>query len=409
MKNKTRLDGKSRSLLVVSQRTAFAEIISEVFPADDTMTITNSSESFTAMNGRAVNLVFDHDVVILEADPDDEHEVGAIKDLLSQRRGDTIFLALTNSDISIAKARKLREIGVDEVLPLSIDGEGLKAVVEEQIKGRQVPAQMTHDGPAALGKVIPVTQARGGVGATTVAVNLACALAANRSSLFRKSARNRVVLLDFDLQFGNANVYLDFEDNGGFLQIIEALDEPDDHFLVSTLQKNALGVDVLCSPRPIVPLQSLRADLIESIITLLKKRYDYIVVDLPRAVVDWVEPILKQATQLVLVTDTSVPCVRHARRLIDLYREENVGLPVEIVINRDRKPMIKSDHVREAEKVLETKFRHWIPDNPKLARTAVNLGRPVADLKPRSDMGKALAKVATTVATEEQVIRKAKR
>jgi len=406
MMNQSGLDRHSRSLLVVSRREAFAEIISEVFPEDGNNQITSSRETFTAMNGRAVNLVFDHDVVILEADPDDETEVDAIKDLLSHRTGETVFLALTKGDVSIAKARKLRDIGIDEVLPLSIDGDGLKAVVEQQVKARQMPAQFTLDGPAAFGKVIPVTQARGGIGATTVAVNLACALAADRSSLFRKADRRRVALLDFDLQFGNANVFLDIEDNGGFLQIIEAIEEPDDHFLVSTLQSHALGVDVLCAPVSLVPLQSLRADLIENMIAILQKRYDYIVVDLPRAVVDWVEPVLKQASQLVLVTDTSVPCVRQCRRLIDLYREENVGLPVECVINRDKRPLIKSEHVREAEKVLETQLRHWLPDSPKLARTAVNIGRPVVDIKPRSDLGKAVAKVAATLSAEQQTAKR---
>lgn len=401
--NQSGLDRHSRSLLVVSRRPAFAAIISEVFPASENNKITKSSETFTAMNGRAVNLVFDHDVVILEADPDDEAEVQAIRELLSNRTGETVFLALTKGDVSIAKARKLRDIGVDEVLPLSIDGDSLKAVVDEQIKARNGPVQFAHDGPAALGKVIPVTQARGGVGATTVAVNLACSLTANRSSLFHKAEKSRVVLLDFDLQFGNANVFLDIEDNGGFLQIIEAIEEPDDHFLVSTLQSHSLGFDVLCAPVPVVPLHSLRVDLIESMIAILQKRYDYIVVDLPRAVVDWVEPILKQASRLVLVMDTSVPCVRHARRLKDLYREENVGLPVECVINRDKRPVIKSEHVREAEKVLETQLRHWLPDNPKLARTAVNIGRPVVDIKPRSDIGKALAKLATAISAEQQI------
>lgn len=397
---------QSRSLLVVSKRKAFAEVIKQVFPADQNNTITDTTETFKAMNGRAVTLAFDHDVVILETDPDDESEVQAIKELLSQQTGDTVFLALTQNDVSIAKARKLREIGVDEVLPMSIDADGLKAVVEERIKGRHAPKQIIHDGPTSLGKVIPVAQSRGGVGATTVAVNLACSLAADRGSFFRKTERSRVVLLDFDLQFGNANVLLDLEDNGGFLQVIEAIEDPDDHFLCSTLQSHPSGVDVLCAPVPIVPLQSLRADLVEGVITLLQKRYDYIVVDLPRAVVDWVEPILKQASELVLVMDTSVPCVRHARRLIDLYREENLGLPVRCVVNRDKRPVIKSEHVREAEKVLENEFKHWLPDNTKISRAAVNMGRPIVEMQPRSDLGKALAKLALAISTEQQTIKR---
>ena len=102
------------------------------------------------------------------------------------------------------------------------------------------------------------------------------------------------------------------------------------------------------------------------------------------------------------MTDTSVPCVRQAKRLIDLYGEDNVGLPVQVVINRDRKPMLRSDHIREAETLLDTRFDHWLPDNPRLARRAVDLGRPVAAMKPSSDLGKALRKLGAAISATQQ-------
>ena len=400
--NQTDVSPRSRSIMVVSEREAFARVMSEAFSTEENYRVTNEQKSFNAMNGQAVNLAFNYDVVIFEADPDDQNEVRAIEELLSQRTGETVFLALTGNDVSISKARQLRGIGIDEVLPLSIDRIGLKAAIDERISARRVPHQLVQDSPSALGQVIPVTQSRGGVGATTVAVNLACSLAGGQASLFRKADKRRVALLDLDIQFGNSNVFLDIEDNGGLLKLIESIEEPDDHFFASTLQSHALGIDVLCAPVPIVPLQSVRPDLVENMLAMLQKNYDYIIVDLPRAVADWVEPVLKCAAHLVLVTDTSVPSVRQARRLIDLYHEENVGLPVEVVVNRDRQPLMKSEHVREAEKVLETKFRHWLPSNPKVARTAVDLGRPIVDMKPRSDLGKAITKMAATMSAENQ-------
>ena len=162
----------------------------------------------------------------------------------------------------------MRKIGIDEVLPLSIDSDGLAAVVSETLDARRAPQQITHDAPPALGQVIPVTQARGGIGSTTVAVNLACSLVKARKSLFRKATQNRVVIVDFDLQFGNANVFLDLEDNGGLLQLIDATDAPDDRFVGSTLQRHALGFDVLCAPGPVIPLQSLRSDLIRAMLDI---------------------------------------------------------------------------------------------------------------------------------------------
>ncbi|CUJ98744.1 Cell division inhibitor MinD [Ruegeria denitrificans] len=400
--NKSVSNFKSHAVMLVSDNEAITQMVSEVFPAERNNTVTENGTSFQALNGTALELAFKHDLVIFEIDPDDASEVQAIKEVLGHRKDDTVFVALTQNDVSITKARALLKIGVDEVLPLSIDQESLQAAVSEKITARAVPQTQFHEGGRALGKVIPVAKTRGGAGASTVAVNLACALVGGKGSMFRKVAKSRVALLDLDIQFGNSNVFLDIEDNGGFLQLIENAELPDDHFLSSILQQHDLGLDVLCAPSPMVPLQSLRSDLIEGMLDLLQRRYDYIVIDLPCAIVDWVEPIFKRAAQLALVTDTTVPCVRQARRLIDFYREANVGLPVEVIVNRERNSLIRPPHVREAEKVLDTKFKHWIPDNPKVARNAVDLGRPVTDMKPQSDLGKALKKLAADLSAEEQ-------
>lgn len=381
------------SVMIVSERESFGQVMSEVFPPDGKNVVTSRTESFKSMNGHAGDIAFKHDVVIFEADPDDDGEVQAVRDLLGQRSGDTVFLAMTGNDVSISKARQLRDIGVDDVLPLSISGDDLRSTITEKLETRRAPQQRETSGGPALGKVIAVTQARGGIGATTVAVNLACNLV-GKSTLFHKAEKRRVALLDLDLQFGNTNVFLDLEDNGGFLQLLEAGKEPDARFVASAMQSHPLGIDVLSAPVQVVPLHAVPVRLVEQILDLLQQQYDYIVVDLPRALVEWVEPVIRKASQLVLVTDTTVPCVRQARRQIDFYREDNVGLPIEVVVNREKRPMIRSEHVREAEKILKTSLTHWLPENPGVAREAVDLGRPVAALKPRSDLGKALAKTA---------------
>ncbi|MGB8623334.1 MAG: P-loop NTPase, partial [Paracoccaceae bacterium] len=254
------------------------------------------------------------------------------------------------------------------------------------------------------GQVIAVAQARGGIGATTVATNLACALV-GRSTMFRKVERKRVALLDFDLQFGNANVYLDLEDNQGFLDLMRAGEMPDSAFVGGILQRHSSGLDLLCAPKQLVPLTTVRAEVIAALLDLLCADHDYVVVDLPRAMVDWIEPVLQRAARLALVTDTSVPCIRQARRMVDFLREDFMGLPVDFIVNREKKPMIKSDHHREAEKVLQTKLTHWLPDNPRLARAAVDLGRPVVEMKPGSDLAKALTGLAVSVGTAAQTAR----
>ena len=76
-----------RSIMIVSQRDSFAQAIGDALPASENTTIIRQNETFRAMNGRAVSLAFDHDVVIFDADPDDQGEIRAVRDLLAQRTG----------------------------------------------------------------------------------------------------------------------------------------------------------------------------------------------------------------------------------------------------------------------------------------------------------------------------------
>ena len=386
------------SVLVVTQDPAFAEIIGKILPEDEDTKVTTKTSSFAAMNGNGIDLAFQNDIIIFDADPDNSEEVTAIADLLKKRSDKTLFVALTDAEVSIAKAQKLREAGVDEVLPLSISQAELRNVIDNAQKSREpvILGQQHESGEHKEGKIIAVSQARGGVGATTVAVNLAHSLL-DHSGMFKKSPKNRVALVDLDLQFGNANVFLDLEDGGGMLRLIEAQQSPDADFMKGAMSEHASGLAVLCAAETIAPLHSLQAEKINAMLNSLRREFDFVVIDMPRAMVDWVAPILNLSSCLLIVSDTSVPCVRQARRLIDFYKEDNVGLTVDIVINRENRAVLKSRHHKEAESVLGTKLRHWLPNNPKIARRSVDLGRPIVDYSANTDLGKALRKIAKDV------------
>lgn len=381
------------SVLIISPNSAFSEGIAEAFSGTQNTRVTTEASTIHALNGSAAKKAFKHDIVIFDADPQNTQELDAISALLSDHDSNTAFLALTDSEVSIVEARKLQNAGVNEVLPLSISSTDLNGVIENLLQTRKALQRNTYSAGSGQGAIIAVSQARGGIGSTTVAVNLALSLLGERKFL-KKGGKKRVVLLDFDLQFGNANVYLDVEDNGGFLQLIESQEDPDESFLKGVLQTHSSGLDILCAPLPIAPLHSVRAGTISAMLDSLQRDYDYIVVDMPRAIVDWIEPVLHRASVLQIVTDTSVPCIRQAKRLIDFYREGNLGVTVDLVVNRDVKPMFKSSHLKEAETILDASFDHWIPDNQKLSRRAVDLGKPVCETQPKSDLGKAFGKIA---------------
>ncbi|MDD9920684.1 MAG: AAA family ATPase [Boseongicola sp.] len=358
--------------------------------------VATENATLRTMNGRAQDLVSKHDVVIFETDPDDPGELSAIDAIVGAGNREAIFIALTAEDVSITKARRLRARGVDEVLPKSIDADDLNSIVSEMRAARSAP-QQTSSHNVDYGSLITVAQSAGGSGATTTAVNLATALAAKKGRFSKKEGAS-VALIDLDIQFGSVGVMMDLEDNGGFLEMVESAAVPDISYLKGILQTHDSGVDVLVAPRQIVPVTAIEKNQIATMLDVLRSNYDYVVVDLPRALVEWLEPIVSRMDELVIVSDTSVPSMRQAKRLMDFYREDNITVQTKIVINRESKPLIKSEQISEGEKLLETKFTNWLPDNVKVARKSADLGRPVVTNKPGSDLAKsyfALAKSYT--------------
>jgi pilus assembly protein CpaE len=312
-----------------------------------------------------------HALVLFETDAnaDDLEALAACVEIVGER---TNFVALTDDNLPLARVRALSNAGAAEVLPCGIDDDAL-------IEGLQLVLARKHQFEfqpnSRNGSVISVAQARGGAGSTTVAVNLAVAMASDHK---RKEVGPKVVVLDLDLQFGNAGTYLDVEDNGGLLNLISQDTLPDQSAILRAVQSTVFGVDVITAPQVFAPLTSMTPELIRIVLDTLRRVYDVVVVDLPHAMLDWVAPVISATDRLLLVSEGSVPCIRQAKRIIDLYRESQVTLPVDLVMNREKKPWFACETLRAAEELLGIKDAFWISENRTEERSAVDLGQPSA-------------------------------
>ena len=122
-------------------------------------------------------------------------------------------------------------------------------------------------------------------------------------------------------------------------------------------------------------------EIVAHMIGVFRYAYEYLIIDLPRATLDWLAPVIMATDQLIMVSDSSVPCIRQAKRLIDLYRENRLTLPVALVINREKKTFFGSETIRAAEAMLGLKVASWVPDDPSGERRAVDLGCPTAAVR----------------------------
>lgn len=305
-----------------------------------------------------------------------------------------IPLALHRAQMDVARGQ-VREAGA---LPL---------VSPVPVLPPEIPAA-TETMPAAIGNVVDpavvvppaepaqrsrgrlylVSRSRGGVGATTFAVNLAIGLCAAG-----QKAKRRVAIVDFDLQFGTVGSSLDLVDKGGLLALAQLDYEPDLHAVRAALQLHESGLSVLPAPRHPVPLDALDAARVQSIIDALLASHDAVVVDLPPALVDWLEPLLRRAERVFMVTDLAVTSIDCAKRILDTFREDAPDLRVEIIVGREKKPFLAGRIHREIATVLDQPLRYWLPFDPKRARLALDRGEPLLKMQPRGSWSRGIRKI----------------
>lgn len=216
------------------------------------------------------------------------------------------------------------------------------------------------------GRVITITGARGGVGATTIAVNLAWHFGV---------ARNRhTVLLDPDLHTGSAALFVDSAPGPGLRAALEIPDRIDDLFVERASVTLKGRMHVLAGQEALTDRPACAPDAAPRLLAALRRRYNFIVADVPFQPVPLYRDLLDLATQRVIVFEPTLAGVRDTLRLRALYSAVSQSERTVLLLNRDGMPggLTRA----QVEDALEGRPDLVIPDLPKRLAEAANMGDP---------------------------------
>lgn len=354
------------------------------------------SKPIGQLNGKAISTMSNNDAIVFDIQDFDPDKLDDLKVALSSNTSQTPVIALTDGQISLSNVRQLKQVGIDHVLPLPVTEAEILGAIDEVGQSR-ISAELQKSQESSRGTVIGVGHAIGGAGATTLAVNLALSLL-NRKGLLKKKPTARVALVDLDLQFGTVKLSLDIETTTSIMSVISSGNVPDDAFLLSIMAEHSSGISVLTAPEKPVPIDALRPDQIEAILNILRNEFDFIVLDLPIHIAGWMEPVISSLDKLYLLTDLSVPSVLQTKSMLNFYEDDLPDLNTTLVVNRDKKPVIGSRRLKEAQEVLGQKIELWLPDDNTNAREAMNIGIPIVEGSKNSKLSKNIKLIAKSIA-----------
>jgi pilus assembly protein CpaE len=302
-----------------------------------------------------------HDVVIVDLDHDQEDALNLVR-TLSRTRLITVMVYSANTELELMN--RALEAGANEFLVLPLARHAMSGALLRAL-ARRLPTSIMHDGD--LGQLFVFFGVKGGVGVTTIATNFALLLA-------RESGK-RVLLIDLDLPLGDIALNLGLK---GKYSTVDALDHAtklDANFLSTLLQNYGDNVSVLGAPGHFMSIDA-NGRAIDKLVAVAREQFDYVVVD-SGSRLNFIETDLyKMAATIYMVTQTGIPELRNANRLIDQF-PPNGHPALQIVVNRDP----SSYHSLDEESVAKalTRPANWkVPNDYATAFRTQNTATPLA-------------------------------
>ena len=330
------------------------------------------------------------ELLIFELGDELEREFLFVQDLLSSGEIGEVFLVSDSTDQAVL--RRAIRVGAREFFNKPVDNEEIKLALEgfQGRKEKEATGETFKDG-----KIINVIGSKGGVGTTTVAVNLAVSLA-------EKKSVQSVALIDMNLLFGDIPLFLEIEPKYNWSEITKNISRLDDTFLKNILSVDTSGVCVLPSPSYLSKQNVATPAIMERLLMVMIRMFDYVIVDGGQSLGDISLKILELSDTVLLISVLSLPCLSNTNKLLRTFSD--LGYPpeenIKVVINRYLK---KSDiSIKDAEISLEKKIFWTIPNDYQTTVTATNRGKALSQFAPREEITKNFRNLAAELGPESE-------
>jgi pilus assembly protein CpaE len=365
-------------VVLVDPIEASRQALERLLGAIDTVWLAEVCSSYEAAGRSATETPPDLMLVVLDSDTD---QALALIHSVARSAPRTVVLPASHSRDSDLILKTIRA-GAREFLPLPTNLEEMLASFE-----RLVPTDR-DDGNTARRKshVIAITGASGGVGCTTLAVNLATTLAAD--------PEQTVVLADFDLLLGAVDTCLDMIPEQTLLEVAQSVDRLDLTLLKRTLGRHESGLYVLPHPLAMEDVHRIDPDALRRVVTLLKAAFNIVVIDTSKGLQASDFVAFEMADTILLVVELDLSNLRNSARLLQFMRQvPGMVERVRVIVNRAGSS-ISEISLKKAEETLNIPVSWQIPNAYKVVTHSRSKGVTVEAEAPNSRVHRSIVEIA---------------
>jgi pilus assembly protein CpaE len=245
-------------------------------------------------------------------------------------------------------------------------------------------------------KVVVFIGARGGVGASTIALNVGWLMA--------HELDQNVALFDLDLQFGTSSLALDLEPGRGLRDIVSSPNRVDALMIASSIMPESENFSILGAEEAIDEVVPVDGGAISALLKEMKGNFDAIVIDLPRHMLATNKRLLVAAQEIVIVSDLTLAGIRDTLRIKSALA--NIGCTSRVMIAAARVGASGAGHVTRAvfEKGVQRPIDFIIPEDVASLTLSSNGGKALAAVAPRALLTKALRELALRLTKSDELL-----
>ncbi len=279
------------------------------------------------------------------------------------------------------------QVGIREFLPLPLTQSDMEGALNRVRMSRKQMAPVANQ----EGKIIVVTGHKGGAGTTTVAVNLAQALA--------ESITGQVALVDLGRPFPDVATFLDQESSYSIVDLIQNIATLDKSFIQRIMQPYIPRLSILHGAVDFKDQDSIELESLERVLTILRDMYDFIVIDLSHWLDELFLKVLTESDMVLMLTGLTVPDLRNLKKLwphtMEWHQDKR---KIKIVVNRyDQNSDLQ---LRDLESILQHPAYATLPSDYKSMMQCLNQGSPLTGAAPRCKLWRDVKQLSSKILQE---------
>jgi len=327
------------------------------------------------------------EIALIAMDSDSEKAIQLVSEIATKAPDCTLLVSSGSTDGRLIL--ESMRAGAKEFLTEPLKSEDLAAALQRVNRVKSQGNETTHQGC----RVISVAGATGGVGTSSIAVNLACSLATDKS--------NSVVLVDLDIALGDADVFLDTIPEYTLADVAQNVARLDLTLLKKSLTKHSSGLHLLPRPVQLEDARLITPDSLQRVIGLLKTSFTHVVIDTSKSYSDLDMQAFHLSDDSLMVTQLDLPCLRNVVRLMMTFDEDPaLRDKIKIIVNRVGQESGQIS-LKKAQETIGRDIFWQIPNDYRVMVEVRNNGVPLIQHAPKAGITSSICQLGNAVSGKQ--------